>query len=196
MERSPSLAIRLALIGALFGHVFVTSPNRTYACSCVEPGSPSDELDRSAAVFASEVVSIGEPERGGWAEYQVMIEFDVSAVWKGPDHQTVYLMTSPSPGMCGYSFVMGREYLVYSTGGSQVSMCSRTRPLSGAEFDLEELGADRSPSPGAVGPTPDAAEYQNGGGCELGSSTTDVVVVGLMAGLLWFGLRKERPGRE
>ena len=38
--------------------VFNVSVAETYACSCVQPGSPSEELNNSSAVFSGKVVEI------------------------------------------------------------------------------------------------------------------------------------------
>ena len=195
MRTLTTLAIRLTLIAALIGLWFISNTEPSYACSCAEPGPPSEALADSAAVFSGRVVSVREFDRGagmlGSAD-PTTIEFDVKTVWKGSDHQTMYLTTARWGMSCGFTFVEGDEYVVYSRDGSTVSLCSRTRPLSEAAADLDELGEGRSPTQGTVAPTPDASDYDTGGGCGL-SSTTDVSVVGLMAGLAWFGLRKRGP---
>ena len=96
-----TLAILLALVGVLLVLVFVIAPSRTYACSCAPLEPPTESLAKSTSVFAGSVVSIAE--RGGVdGDYPVVIEFDVSSVWKGPDHQTMYLRTSLGVSTCGY----------------------------------------------------------------------------------------------
>ena len=107
---------------------------------------------KSAAVFAGRVDYIDEDDVG---QYPVTIEFDVSTVWKGPDHQTMYLMTSRDRGLCGYGFALDLEYLVYSQDGVRVSACSRTRKLVGASTSqnwaldglLRRVASDRGPVP-------------------------------------------------
>ena len=53
-----------------------------------------------------------------------------------------------------------------------------------------------TPSPGSAQstaiPTTEISGYQAGGGCGLSPHTTDVSVMGLMIGAVWFGLRKRR----
>ena len=185
--------IRLALIGVLLVLVFATTPNRTYACSCAPLEPRTESLAKSTSVFAGRVVSIIESEEED-EDYPALVEFDVSSVWKGPEHQTMFLRTSLGTSTCGYRFVPGLEYLVYSRDGSRVSSCSRIRLLVGASNDLAELGEGRTPAVGVVGPTPDPSRYRTGGGCELGSPSADVAVVGLMVGLVWTGLRRRRAG--
>ena len=188
-----TLAILLAFTGVLPVLVFVTTPSRAYACSCAPLEHPTESLAKSDSVFAGRVVSITESESDN-TDYPVLVEFDVSLVWKGPDCQTTVLRTSLGASTCGYRFVSGLEYLVYSPDGSRVSSCSRTRLLVGASNNLAELGARRSPVSGSARPTSGPSRNRTGGGCELGSPSADVAVVGLMVGLVWFGLRRRRAG--
>lgn len=78
-----TLAIRLALIGVLPVLVFVTTPSRTYACSCAPLEPPTESLAKSNSVFAGKIVSVTESDD---RDYPVLVEFDVSSVWKGADH--------------------------------------------------------------------------------------------------------------
>ena len=138
-----SAVIRLALIATLAVISLATSPKRSYACYCVSPFSSSEALAKSATVFAGRIVSISDSERS-----YVTVAFDVSVVWKGSASQTVYLTTPRDDGSCGFTFVEGEEYLVYSKNGSQVFLCSRTSLLSEAAIDLAELGEGRPPTYG------------------------------------------------
>lgn len=185
--------IRTGLIILLIGLALVVPPDRIHACSCAPLEPPARALEKSAAVFAGSVVSIDE-DYGG--EYPVTIEFDVTTVWKGPDHQTAYLRTSSGGGLCGFRFALDLEYLVYSQDGVRVSACSRTRNLVGASDDLAVLGVGRSPAPGSVGPTPDVSEYRRGGGCGLAPSSTDVFPIALLAGMTLFGLVRKLSRSE
>ena len=171
----------------------VAAPGQIHACSCAPLEPPSESLAKSTSVFAGRVVSISESQ-GDDREYPVVVEFDVNSVWKGADHRTMFLRTSPGVSTCGYRFVSGLEYLVYSPDGFRVSSCSRTRLLVGASEDLAELGEGRTPVRGVIGPTPDPSEYRTGGGCELGTSSADVSVFGVVVGLLLFRFRRRRTG--
>ena len=170
-----------------------------------------EALERSAVVFAGRVVSLKLHERPGdvWSGADpVTVEFEVSRVWKGYDYQTMYLTTARSGATCGFTFVEGEDYLVYSANAATVSLCSRTGSMSEADEDLAALGEGRSPTAGAVGPTPVAPDLPEivlppspeeapdsegrVGGCGLGSQAADMSFVGLMAGVAWFGLRRRR----
>ena len=48
--------VSLALIVSVIW--FLGNPGQVHACKCAEPGSPSEELEKFAAVFAGRVVSI------------------------------------------------------------------------------------------------------------------------------------------
>ena len=188
-RKRPAILIGMGMVGELIALGLLAVPGQVHACSCAPLEPLTESLAKSTSVFAGRVVSIAESQRDD-REYPVVVGFDVGSVWKGPEHQTMFLRTSWSVSTCGYRFVSGLEYLVYSPDGSRVSSCSRTRLLAGASEDLVELGEGRTPAPGVVGPTPDPSGYRTGGGCELGSSSADVSASGVMVGLAWFGLRR------
>ena len=150
-----SIVIRLALIVPLIGLWFIMQPSRSYACSCIPYGSPSEELEESAAVFLGRVFSVSTfgGSQGSWGSESLLVEFDVQVVWKGDVEQTARLTTSRSGPACGYHFVEDVEYLVYSYSGSRVGLCSRTRPLSEAAADLVELGKGHDPAPNTLAAT-------------------------------------------
>ena len=194
----PPLAFtaKAILIASLLGAGLIMAPDPAYACSCAENPPPLEALERSAVVFAGRVVSLKTLERldDTWSSLDpVTVEFEVSRVWKGQDYQTTYLTTARSGASCGFTFVEGEEYLVYSHNATTVSLCSRTRSMAEAEEDLQALGEGSSPETGAVGPTPTVPDTEGrGGGCGLGSSAADMSFVGLMAGVVWLGLRRRR----
>jgi hypothetical protein len=108
------------------------------------PGSPSEELERSTAVFSGRVVGIEVPSgRTMSSADPVEVPFKVYAVWKGPKSDTVTVTTARSSVSCGYEFETGRAYVVYARGEAddlQVSLCSRTKPLTRAGDVLAALG--------------------------------------------------------
>ena len=101
----------------------------------------------------------------------------------------MFLTTAQLSASCGFTFVKGEEYVVYSRDGSTVSLCSRTRPLSEAQHDLVELGKGQVPTLVTTAPTPDSsAPWQ----IWAIVGPTALLVVGLMVSLAWLGLRKQR----
>ena len=243
-------AIRLVLILSLSLLWFFANTGQSLACSCVRPGSPSEELAQSSSVFAGRAVSVREFHDPSTTTISstdpTTVEFEVTTVWKGPSYEAMYLTTARFGASCGFTFVEGEEYMVYSRDGSTVSLCSRTSLLENAEADLNELGQGRAPQPGTTAPipvvtpppvvhpeamvptpvkatipvqtptstpplqptlTPTAQTHtpeskqdtaSNVGGCGLSthprSTTPDAAWLGIMAGLVWFGVRR-RPRR-
>ncbi len=160
------IAVSLALIfGVLW---FLGNPGQVYACSCAQPGSPSEELRESSAVFAGKVVSVRhtyDPDgRSVSRDDHSAIGFEVSAVWKGTVYEDMVITTPPTGGSCGFRFVEGEEYIVYAydgpyvDGGYSVGICTRTALLEQAQEDIDELGEGRAPQAGTGGPAPAAPE--------------------------------------
>ena len=200
-------AIRLGLILSLSLLWFFANTGQSLACSCVRPGSPSEELAQSSSVFAGRVVSVREfNDPNATHDYSstdpTAVEFEVDTIWKGSSNETIYLTTARSEASCGFTFDEGEEYIVYSRDGSTVSLCSRTALLENAEAELNELGEGHKPQPGTKGPMPGTPEFPPqqspeiewvdtaSGGCGLGSPTADAAWLGIMAGLVWFGVRR------
>ena len=159
-------AIALALmLGALwlFGNA-----EQAYACKCVVPGSPSEELEKFDAVFAGRVMSVEHSFDPNAASYSpgdyTTIGFDISTVWKGTVDENIDFTTPPTGGSCGFAFVEGEEYIVYAYEGAEesadlsVSICSRTALLAEAQADLDALGDGYSPQGGADVPSPEQPE--------------------------------------
>ena len=227
-----SVAIRAALILPLIGLWILIHPEPSYACSCVEDGAPINELERSSAVFMGVAVSVRELERDDGllsSTDPTTVEFDVQTVWKGAVSQPMVLTTRRWSESCGYPFVEGVTYVVYSRDGSTVSLCSRTRPFSEATEDLIELGPGQVPTSDTTTPKPETSERQllvpptvtpvpsenlssesptspanlpedqpveppASGGCGRSTLTSDLSVVGLMAGIALFVLRRRSTG--
>ncbi|MYD99099.1 MAG: hypothetical protein F4X98_17160 [Gammaproteobacteria bacterium] len=161
------------------------SAGHVHACSCVDPHPPSEALERAAAVFAGRVVSVREfsdPSQGGvWSTADpTTVGFKVSAVWKGPAYETMYVATPRSGMSCGFTFVEGKEYIVYAqhtalggedsvfellnkhaVDGYTVSLCSRTALLQQAEADQDALGMSRTPATDTGGQVPKTQEIRS-----------------------------------
>ncbi|MFW6136423.1 MAG: hypothetical protein ACOC7N_06340 [Chloroflexota bacterium] len=123
------------------------------ACMCVPAGPPSDELERSTAVFAGKVTGVEVPSGDVMSSADpVRVTFRIYTVWKGPSRDSLTVTTARSTVSCGYEFEAGKEYLVYAYGEEddlEVSLCSRTRPLALAEADLAALGRGNGEGIGA-----------------------------------------------
>ena len=186
-----SRLLRFAAIAVLAGVSLAMRSEQALACSCEPPGPPLEELERSAAVFSGELVSID-------GVIAPILTFEVFRVWKGPVVETLVLTTrSLGAGDCGYPFKAGREYIVYADAarGSSlvVWLCSRTGYLERAQADLEALGEGQIPGQGAAAPeaaspvrgdeSPAPSPPKTGSGVAAGQSATGGETTGLMAAL-------------
>ena len=158
-------AVSLALVmGVLW---FLGNAETVHACSCVQPGTPTEELEKFSAVFAGRVVSVQhsfDPDAGSVVrenDERTTVGFKVSAVWKGTVHEDMYISTPLTGGSCGFTFVEGEEYIVYAgdswydDGGYTVGICSRTALLDLAQADLDAFGEGNAPLVGTGGPAPE-----------------------------------------
>ena len=214
------MALRIALAAAVCGVWFLMDTGRASACSCIEPGSPLEELDRAALVFTATVISVREekPLMGiDWlpANGPTTVEFKVHTIWKGQLRPNISLTTARYEASCGFTFLEGSRYIAYSRDGETVSLCSRTRLLQGAnretDEDLAELGKLGSSSwgppsgPGSyisaqataaqAAPTVvKEAPASAGGGCGVasctGHATGDLALLGLLVGTIAATRRK------
>ena len=147
---------------------FLGHAGQAHACSCVQPGSPSEELEKFDAVFAGRVTSVHhsyDPDgRSVTRDDRSTIGFEVSMVWKGEIHETTTITTPPTGGSCGYRFIEGESYVVYAyaspygDGGYTAGICSRTALLAEAQADIDELGDGDAPLAGSSGPSPEEPE--------------------------------------
>ena len=150
------------LVGILW---FLGNPEQVYACKCAQPGTASEELEKSSAVFAGRVVSVRhsfDPDATSVSpEDHTTVGFEVNVVWKGTVHEEMYITTPPTGGSCGFTFIEGEEYIVYghdsnyADGGYTSGICSRTALLGQAQADIDALGAGRAPQAGTGGPAPE-----------------------------------------
>ncbi len=199
--------MRLALAASLFCLWLFADAARSYACSCVAPGSPTEELAESTVVFAGKVVAISGfdvSESGVVSGADVgTIEFQVSAVWKGDVPETMFVATVRDGAACGFNFTEGQEYVVYSRSDASppdVNLCSRTRLADHAQEDFAALGEGRAPEPGSGAPGPHDGTANpappSTGGCNALSQSahapTDAWALTLIAGVAWVGLRRRR----
>jgi hypothetical protein len=127
---------KLLLATVVFSALFTAQVQPAYACSCIMPGTPQEEMVNAEAVFSGKVLEIEEVKDG----YAVALQ--VIESWKGVDGSTIQVHTGMGGGDCGFNFEEGKEYMVYASsfeGTLEVYICSLTGLL--AESDTESLGA-------------------------------------------------------
>ena len=134
--------------------VIALSAEVAVACSCLPiPDSAIAELERHDNVFSGRVRSVNVETDEERNSPVLFVDFEVRQVWKGEEiGASTTVLTRPTGVECGFSFELGKEYLVYASwnneamrlGYAKVSVCSRTRLLSEAAGDLSELGVPTS----------------------------------------------------
>lgn len=178
------LALMLGVVW-LLGH-----PAQVHACSCVMPGTPSEEIDKFDAVFAGRVVSIEhsfDPQGSSFSPGdQTTIAFKISAVWKGAVNRDMDVTTPSTGGACGFAFEEGEEYIVYAydsadaDGGYSVNICSRTALLADAQEDLDAFGDGDAPLTQAGAPQPE-------GQPDTDDVSVSLVILGAIAAIVLVG---------
>ncbi|WP_409973740.1 hypothetical protein [Bacillus sp. Bva_UNVM-123] len=143
--------IRFILVFVIFIPLFNYLPNTSFACDCVEPYPVKDELNRSSAVFSGKVVKIEDENKNKLFQSSadpIAVQFEVKETWKGLNQKQILVYTERSSASCGYEFDLNNEYLVFAMevdGQLKVSLCSRTKLLSAAASDFQELGKGEKP---------------------------------------------------
>ncbi|NIR52633.1 hypothetical protein GWN42_25740, partial [candidate division KSB1 bacterium] len=86
---------------------------RATPCTCKPPVPPTQELERSDAVFAGKVVNIKlDSVENGRQIHRV--QFLVDRYWKGFSDDTITVNTDkPTGANCGFYFDPDSSYLVY-----------------------------------------------------------------------------------
>jgi hypothetical protein len=119
-------------------------PHWLQACTCAPPPPPRESLAQSDAVFAGTVKDL-RVRRG-----VVTVTFEVSRAFKGVRDRRVTLTTAESSAACGFFFEKHKSYLVYAFDANpgravelHTTLCTRTRLLSEARYDLDELGGGK-----------------------------------------------------
>jgi len=140
--KNPKLIFLVVTFFTLSLFTAISTPS-AFACSCVMPGTPSEELKEATAVFSGTVIDIDRNLTG----YGYKVKFDIEKIWKGISDKTVVVSTGMGGGDCGYGFKEGERYFVYAYGDDSLSanICSRTRLLSVAGEDLSVLGDGNAP---------------------------------------------------
>ncbi|SDT73663.1 hypothetical protein [Actinoplanes derwentensis] len=101
-----------------------------WACSCA---TGFDPLERSEVAF----VGVVEDVDADWVGSDVEVEFAVESVLKGDPGSKVTLITAEDSASCGYGFVEGGRYQVYSVGGA-TSSCDGNELLARMHREVED----------------------------------------------------------
>ena len=174
---------------------------QVHACSCLVPGSPSEEIEKFDAVFAGRVVSIEhnfDPNGTSLGPGdRTTVGLEVNTVWKGTVHEDMYVTTPPTGGSCGFAFTEGEEYILYAYDsavpdeGYSVSICSRTALLSQAQADIDAFGEGDAPMAGTGGTRPEQTQGAAGNTVLIAmlGAIAAVVLLGALSVVVWAGRR-------
>ncbi|MDQ3685821.1 MAG: hypothetical protein M3430_09495 [Acidobacteriota bacterium] len=128
---------------------------------CSVPGSPTEELRKSKAVFTGKVIGrkyvMDNPSGVGFPGQRLVIRLQVERVWKGEIGEEVLMYTSWMRQLNGsdstsgedFGFENSQRYLIYAGGTLErlsTSACTRSRELGKAGDDLKELGEGHEPT--------------------------------------------------
>jgi hypothetical protein len=112
------------------------------ACKCGAPMPVRQSVKIATMVFRGKVLSVETlktPEG-----HSRRVKFVLNRVWKGASQPYVSLSTGMGNGDCGYNFVKGQEYLVYTVGAVQDMTnqnCGRTKSWKSVDrHELRQLG--------------------------------------------------------
>lgn len=136
----------LGILGLMVGTAAIVG----MACSCASEADALLALEKADAVFAGRVVALelvtrfDEDPTVSFTTEDLMVTVAVHSRWKGDAADQMVLYTAFTCCVCGFSFQIGEEYLIYAyaneDGTLRTSMCSRTAILEGASADLVLLG--------------------------------------------------------
>ena len=190
-----SIRSRLYFLAALFvagALALLAYPQPAQACSCADPGSPSEAMEWADMVFTGQVSSMtGNPKSPVILSSAdlVTVAFQVSQVWKGPQSELLTVRTEWSEVSCGYEFEEGGKYIVYARDG-HTGFCTRTAPTWRAVVDFAVLGEGWRPGmPTERSGGETAGESGRGLGCTAPVSAdaldgTFLLLLGIVAGLV------------
>ncbi len=131
------------IIFTIFFFAFFTVLNvrGILACSCMpSPEGITIEQQvkeayvKSSIVFVGEVVEVIEKDVEvieKTDDFFVTVKFKVEKTWNNKKFQKeITVLTGRDGGLCGYSFEIGKKYLVYTSGDNKLatSICTRTAP--------------------------------------------------------------------
>jgi len=141
MIRLPILVGSLVLASIVFLPLL---PGAANACSCGTP-PPEIAFDNSDGVFSGTALSLETQD-----DHDV-VRFFVIDSWKGVTTRTAYVSTRSSGSECGYTFELGKKYVVFAADQEDIfvpgtgypmgsHLCSGSKIYDQAEELLEWLG--------------------------------------------------------
>ena len=123
------------------------------ACSCARPPMPCEAYGDAAAIFVGTVTfsTSTKTKEGDYEFNKRLVRFHVDRAILNVEAGDIEIRTGLGDADCGYGFRLGGQYLVYAYADDKkrlsTSICTRTRPMSNADPDLEYInGLSKAPS--------------------------------------------------
>jgi len=146
--------MKLLLTSVLFLFAFAAE---AVACSCARAPQPCEAYADASAVFVGTVTlsTRTKIKEGDYESTKRLVRFHVDRPLVNVEAGDLEIMTGLGDADCGYGFRLGGQYLVYAYGDDKktlsTSICTRTRPLSHADADLEYIsGLSKAPPGGTI----------------------------------------------
>ncbi len=127
----------------------VLTVGNVFACTCRLPDSHEsienqvrESFEKSSTVFVGEVIEAIEEHN----IQSVTVKFRVEKTWNKKLQSEITLTTSLNSAVCGYTFEVGKKYLVYAFGDAYLTtnICTRT---ASAEANKDIVFLDRVRKP-------------------------------------------------
>lgn len=125
-----------------------------HACTCIAGTPLAEDVEKADRIFVATASSSPLDRLVGWlsvwrdtmlrGESKRTIRFHVSETLRGPHTKSVAVRTGWGDADCGYPFIPGRQYVVWShrhtqTGELMTSICTRTTEYSPGSAELQVL---------------------------------------------------------
>lgn len=152
--------MRLLALSAVLA--LILSPTRALACSCARPPSAQEAKQWAATVVRGVAHTVEWREEG--YQRQLVASLRVDTIWKGEVPEEIVVTSDGHPGMCGFPFEQGQEYILYLGSNPEAfsaSNCDRSRLATDEEAralgpPLRVLGQPQG-SPVAAPGSPDGS---------------------------------------
>lgn len=130
------------LIATIIGTFTSSSVSLAQTCKCSPPIPVHQSIERATMIFRGKVLSIKTitflPEGYQYRQVRLLVK----RLWKGENKPYATISTEMENGYCSYSFVKGKEYLIYKyVYLFDVTKCSGAKPwVSVSREEREQLG--------------------------------------------------------
>lgn len=139
----------------------ILGSNKIYPCSCIGENSVKQEIKGSDAVLSGVVVNVDTIkiyfQEGNANFFRLKVDIQVISIFKGRlNSDIISVYSGIGDGDCGYSFQLGKEYLIYADFKTRhfnfsnsvqkllyTDICKRTCALNNDE--LKEISRYRKP---------------------------------------------------